>query len=82
MLDAQFVISHSVSMKLDQYLAERNLTSPAFGDMVGIDASTIWRIKEGKRKPEWNTMEKILVGTDGLVTPNDYLSDSLKRKTK
>jgi hypothetical protein len=62
--------------KLDQYLAENNLSSPVFADQVGIAASTVWRLRRGDTLPDWETIRRIIAATGGAVTPNDFLPDA------
>jgi hypothetical protein len=64
-------------MKLDQYLSEKGISTPAFADSLGeegMDASFLWRIRHGKVRPGWKTIDAIVKATNGAVMPNDFLS--------
>jgi len=61
-------------MKLDQFLAEKNLTQPAFAEAIGVtqQAVSIW-VREHSL-PRRAVMRRILDFTEGKVTPNDFYS--------
>lgn len=62
-------------MTLDDYLKSRKqddgLTEPAFAVAVGIDQSTVNRLRKGGI-PSKATMERIFEVTGGRVTANDF----------
>ena len=60
-------------MKLDEYLGRHAISPPKFAARVGIDPSTLWRIRKEKFRPEWKTMDAIARETDGEVMPNDFV---------
>ena len=61
-------------MTLDDYLKREGLSGPEFAKIVGVDPSTIWRIKKGKVLPHFRTLKAIVRTTDGAVTINDLIS--------
>ncbi|WP_375272075.1 helix-turn-helix domain-containing protein [Sphingomonas sp.] len=58
-------------MTLDSYLASQALTEASFAAKVGVDQSTINRVRRGHR-PSPKLMGAIATATDGAVTPNDF----------
>lgn len=64
-------------MRLVDWLARekeaRKLTQSAFAASAELDPSTITKLVNGERRPDWATMEKISRVTNGEVTPNDFL---------
>lgn len=61
-------------MKLDEWLKSNNLTAAAFADISGLSQATISRAINGKRRPDWSTLDTIMAATNGAVTPNDFVS--------
>jgi DNA-binding XRE family transcriptional regulator len=59
-------------MKLEQYLQLTQQSDEAFGKLIGLEKSTIWRIRKGKVFPSWATMLRIKAATHGAVEPNDF----------
>ena len=42
-------------------------------DRIERNVSTISRICAGKAQPDWPTMTRILLATQGKVQPNDFI---------
>ncbi len=61
-------------MTLQEYLTSNNLKPSTFAVAASLAPSIVIRLLNGERKPSLATMQKIMVATGGLVTPNDYLS--------
>ena len=59
-------------MKLDDYIHERRLTNATFAAMVGVNQSTISRLRKPGRLPTRQVMADIYHATDGLVQANDF----------
>jgi DNA-binding XRE family transcriptional regulator len=59
-------------MKLEQYLRLTQQSDETFGKLIGLEKSTIWRIRKGKVFPSWATMLRIKAATNGAVEPNDF----------
>lgn len=62
------------SMTLDQFLTEKGISTPAFAKAIGMNASSLWRIRNGKVRPDWNTVEAIVTATGGSVSADDFLT--------
>jgi transcriptional regulator with XRE-family HTH domain len=61
-------------MTLDQYLANNEIPAATFARELGIDPSSLWRLRRGKARPDWKTIDAIVRATRGAVTPNDFLA--------
>lgn len=59
-------------MKLEQYLELTKQSDAAFAELIGLEKSTVWRIRNGKVFPSWRTMQAIERATGGAVQPNDF----------
>ncbi len=70
-----FYCGNFFGMKLDEWLKTNNLTAAAFAAMSGLSQATISRTINGKRRPDWSTLDAITAATDGAVTPNDFVRD-------
>lgn len=60
-------------VKLDCYLKQHRISSGQFAAMVGVDCSTIYRIRTGQTFPHRKTIQAIWKATNGQVGPNDLL---------
>ncbi len=60
-------------MTLEQYLQENSKTASVFASEIGVPASTITRLLANQRSPRLELLARIKAGTDGAVTPNDFL---------
>lgn len=62
-------------MTLNDYLAQRKkedgLTEPAFAEQIGVDQSTVNRLRKGGI-PSKPTMERIFEVTKGQVRADDF----------
>lgn len=58
-------------MKLDEYLHRQRLTNVAFAASIGVDQSTIARLRKGDLMPSGKLSKAIFDATGGKVTPND-----------
>lgn len=59
-------------MKLADYLNETNTTVTAFARKIDEAQETVSRYVNGQRIPRPAIMSKIVVETEGRVTPNDF----------
>ena len=64
---------------LSEWMNANQMTETKFSSLVGVTQGTISRILNGKNLPDWKTMEAIFLATSGLVTPNDFAGNFLKR---
>lgn len=53
-------------------MEREKLDDQAVAQLVNVDRSTIWRIRQGTHKPSAALMEDIARETRGEVLPNDY----------
>jgi predicted transcriptional regulator len=60
-------------MKLKDHLNKNHISMTSFSKKIDRNTSTVSRICAGEVRPDWSTMEKILVATGGKVKPNDFL---------
>lgn len=60
-------------MKLIDYLHRERLTATAFAERIAVPPSTITRLLAGERSPRLDLLKKVMIGTDGEVTPNDFV---------
>lgn len=60
-------------MKLTEYLHKNHLSPSAFAARIDVPPSTITRLLAKQRSPRLDLLEKVLAGTDGAVTPNDFV---------
>jgi DNA-binding Xre family transcriptional regulator len=58
-------------MTLDQYLTERGITNTAFAPLIGVDQSTVHRLRRGQ-VPSKELMLAIVAETGGLVRADDF----------
>lgn len=61
-------------MKLIDYLHRERLTASAFAARIEVPTSTITRLLARERSPRLDLLEKVMIGTDGEVTPNDFVT--------
>lgn len=64
---------HITGMKLDDYLSREKLTDEAFGSLIGRNQSTVYRLRKGVTKPDWDTVARIIAATGGAVSADDFL---------
>ena len=61
-------------MKLADYLADKGLSQNAFAKRLKVSHVAVGRWISGERIPEPDNMRAILRETEGVVTPNDFVS--------
>lgn len=54
-------------MTLSQYLAWKKLTQSQFGDLAGLNQSTVSKLCFGGSRPSWEVAAKIEQATGGAV---------------
>ncbi len=62
-------------MRLKKYMDTKGLRPQAFADMIGTHRSAVDLWIQGRRRPNWLTMDKIMEKTGGKVKPNDFIPD-------
>ena len=60
-------------MRLQQFFDEQELDDASFAELVGVDRSTISRVRRGEFFPSWKLAAKIRSATGGKVTADDFL---------
>lgn len=60
-------------MKLVDWRHIKNITQHDFGQMLGVMNITVSRWERGTRIPAPNFQRKMLIATEGEVTPNDWI---------
>ena len=60
-------------MRLNTYLASRGISYSAFATEIKRSVSTVSRLARGETRPDWITVGRIIVATDGAVGPQDFL---------
>jgi hypothetical protein len=68
-------------MKLFEYLRRAGLSDTEFGERIGAKRQSVWRYKTGYW-PRQDVMERIVIATDGAVTPNDWMSAPVRKLIK
>lgn len=63
-------------MKLSDWLKTKDMSATAFAKKAELDVSTVTRVINGERRPEWGTLDKIMTATNGEVTPNDFIPEA------
>lgn len=73
---------HIRRMRLSHYLEKRKLGDAEFASLIGVDRSTVSRLRRTNQKPSEITLSAIVRATNGKVTANDFwLSQSTDRTT-
>ena len=62
-----------MSMKLDQYLTEKNIAPVDFARDIGRDVATVSRLRRELTRPDWETVRRITEATKGKVSANDFI---------
>lgn len=62
-------------MKLRDWRKKHDLTMVQAAPRLGISQSSISRIETGEQWPDRETMQKIIEGTAGEVTADDFMPD-------
>ncbi len=64
-------------MHLSAYMKHKNLSDQDFAVLIDRTRATVSRIRRGKVRPDWVTVERINKATNGVVTANDFLPDAI-----
>lgn len=59
-------------MHLSDYMAEKNLKDADVAGGIGRSRATVSRIRRGKVRPDWETIQAIRSFTRGKVTADDF----------
>jgi transcriptional regulator with XRE-family HTH domain len=64
-------------MNLARYLSSKEISDEDFAPLIGVDRATVNRLRRGRHRPSWETIEKIQAATKGAVTANDFLNEPI-----
>lgn len=59
-------------MKLSDYLKVNGMTDAAFAEIIGVDRSSVTRMRARGQIPSAPVMQEIAAKTNGEVTANDF----------
>jgi transcriptional regulator with XRE-family HTH domain len=62
-------------MRLDTYLSEHGITEAAFAERIGVNQSSVNRMRKGLIRPDIATLSRIVEATEGKVTLEDFLAE-------
>jgi transcriptional regulator with XRE-family HTH domain len=60
-------------MTLDQYLKQNGITETAFAAQIGVNQSSVNRMRKGLISPDILTLGRIVEATAGAVTLADFV---------
>jgi hypothetical protein len=59
-------------MHLSKYMADNELDDDAVAAGIGRNRVTVSRIRRKKLRPDWETIKRIRLFTNGMVTADDF----------
>lgn len=59
-------------MRLSDYLTKHKLSDDTFAERIGVNRSTVSRLRRTNQKPSEETLAAIVRVTNGKVTANDF----------
>jgi DNA-binding transcriptional regulator YdaS (Cro superfamily) len=59
-------------MQLEAYLTAAEISEADFAHLIGVDRSSVNRMRRGKQTPSAEVMRVIAEKTNGKVTANDF----------
>ena len=59
-------------MHISLYMRRNALSDDDFARIIGRSRATVSRIRRGKVRPDWDTIQRIRTATKGSVTANDF----------
>lgn len=60
-------------MTLGDYLKRHKVPVADFAREIGVDPDSVYRYRDGTRRPSWRVMPKIIAATGGRVTADSFL---------
>lgn len=63
-------------MHLGTYLEKQKLSPAKFAEMIGVHRTSVVRFRDGTRRPDLQTIQRIHEVTKGKVTAKDFFSPS------
>ena len=61
-------------MHLSDYMALGGFDDDAVAIAIDVSRATVSRIRRRKTRPDWGTIEKLKVWSDGAITADDFQS--------
>lgn len=68
------------AMKLADYMALARVDDAGFAKQINRSRETVSRLRRGKMRPDWETMEQIREVTKEAVTANDFMRANQRRE--
>jgi plasmid maintenance system antidote protein VapI len=65
---------------LDRYLTENDITSREFAERIGVSQPAMSRLRNCKARITIDMAQRILVATEGELTPNDLIDQEVLRR--
>jgi transcriptional regulator with XRE-family HTH domain len=59
---------------LAEWMEENQVSDRDLAERLGVDYTSVGRIRRGVYRPSWDVLEKLFEVTGGKVTPNSFLS--------
>lgn len=75
-VDAHDCMAYTGRMKLSDYMTLMGLDDAALAERLGVDRTTVLRLRTGKTAPSWKVAARLAEVSLGAVTPNDFLSSA------
>lgn len=60
-------------MHLSEYMAQKNLSDAEVASAIERSRPTVSRLRRGKMRPDWDTIERLRDFSGGLVTADDFV---------
>ena len=60
-------------MHLSDYMRAQSLTDKQVAAEIGTSRATISRIRRGKMRPGWPTLEKLKIWSNGGISADDFI---------
>lgn len=78
-VDAHDCTAYTERMKLSDYMTLTGLDDTALAERLGVDRTTVLRLRTGKTVPSWKVASRLAEVSSGAVTPNDFLAPAHMR---
>jgi DNA-binding transcriptional regulator YdaS (Cro superfamily) len=62
------------TMRLDEWMALHGYNDERMAELIGVNQSTVNRIRNGVQKPSGETIVKVEEATNGAVSAKDFFS--------
>jgi len=65
-------------MTLREYLHNQDISPSEFARRIGVTVTSVYRYRDGIRRPDKQVMPRIVSATQGQVTANDFWLENEK----